>query len=112
MLALLGVAGLLSFGCSKEQSTEKPSSTAPGGNPLTAPVDYIGAAATAHQKARKTLAGVGLDQAINMFYAQEGRFPKDLNELVPSQLPSIPPAPQGMKYQYDAKTGSVKVVPQ
>ena len=110
--ALLGVAGLLSFGCSKEQSTEKTSSTAPGGNPLTAPVDYLGAAAKAQQRATKTVAGVGLDQAINMFYAQEGRFPKDLNELVPSQLSIIPPAPRGMKYQYDPKSGSVKVVPQ
>jgi len=117
LLILIGVAGLFlsGAGCSKQEpSSSKPanSSASPGGNPLTAPADYLGAAAQAQQKASKTLSGVGLDQAIKMFYAQEGRFPKDLNELVPSYISSVPPAPRGMKYSYDAQTGAVKVVPQ
>jgi len=106
------VAGLLSFGCSKQESTDKPAGASSSGNPLTAPVDYLGAAAKAQQNANKTLAGVGLDQAIKMFYAQEGRFPKDLKELVPGQIPSIPQPPRGMKYQYNAQSGEVKVVPE
>jgi hypothetical protein len=113
---LLGVAGLLSFGCSKQGSTDKPagtsSSSSSSGNPVTAPVDYLGAAARAQQNAAKTVAGVGLDQAIKMFYAQEGRFPKDLKELVPGQIPNIPAPPRGMKYQYNAQSGEVKIVPE
>ena len=46
-----------------------------------------------------------------MFYAQEGKFPKDLKELVPDYVGAIPPAPAGMKYDYDPKTGAVKVLP-
>jgi len=110
--ALLAVAGLLTYGCSKESSSTKQpaNSSSSSGNPLTAPVDYLGAAAKAQQKAQKTVAGVGLAEAINMFYAQEGRFPKDLKELVPGQLSRIPAPPHGMKYQYDAQSGAVKVV--
>lgn len=110
--ALLGVAGLFICGCSKEPASSPPSGSSSSGNPLTAPADYLGAAGKAHQSAGKTLANVGLDQAIKMFYSQEGRFPKDLNELVPSYLSAVPPAPRGMKYQYDAQTGTVKIIPQ
>ena len=105
------VAGLLFAGCKKEEASPPKSSTAPGGNPLTAPVDYLGAVGKAKQSADKTLSAVGIDQAIKMFSAQEGRMPKDLNELVPSYISRIPPAPTGMKYSYDPKTGVVQVVP-
>ena len=63
-----------------------------GGNPLTAPVDYLGAAAKAHKTVMTKVAGLGLDQTIKIFYAQEGRYPKDLNELIsPEYLNAIPP---------------------
>ena len=106
------MAGLLFAGCKKEESKPAPSSTS-GGNPITAPVDYLGAIGKAKQKADKTVASAGLDQAIKMFYAQEGRFPKTLNELVrPDYLNAIPPPPAGMKYSYDPTNGVVKVVKQ
>ena len=52
-----------------------------------------------------------LNQAVQMFNVQEGRLPKDLNELVEKKLiAKIPDAPYGMKLQYDAATGTVSVV--
>jgi len=112
-LSPLLVAGLLFAGCQKRESTPKPTNTSDSvGNPITAPVDYLGAVGKAQKAATKTISSVGLQQAIQMFYAQEGRFPKELKELSPDYLGQIPPPPVGMKYSYDPKTGVVKVVPQ
>jgi hypothetical protein len=48
-----------------------------------------------------------------MFNVQEGRYPKDLNELAEKKyIPKIPEVPHGMKIDYDAATGSVKIVKQ
>jgi hypothetical protein len=106
-------AGLFLAGCGKDESgsTGKTNASA-SGNPLTAPVDYLGAAGKAKQSANKTVLGAGLDQAIKLFYAETGRFPSDLKELAPQYVPNIPPPPVGMKYDYDPKTGIVKVVTQ
>ena len=103
--------GLLLAGCNKETPPAKPEGSSASGNPITAPLDYIAAAGKAQKTAAKTISGVGLDQAVKMFYAQEGKFPKDLKELVPDYVGAIPPAPAGMKYDYDPKTGAVKVLP-
>src|SRR5512138_875601 len=106
-------AGLLLAGCKKDEpGSAAKTNTASGGNPLTAPVDYVGAAVKAKQSAGKTLLGAGLDQAISLFYTETGRFPKDLKELTPQYLPSLPEPPAGMKYDYDPKSGVAKVVPQ
>ena len=109
------LAGLVLIGCGKDEPPAKPdtsaASSSSSGNPITAPVDYLGAVVKGQKSATKTLSGVGLDQAVKLFYAQEGRYPKDLNELMPDYLRSIPPAPQGMKYSYDPKSGTIKVVP-
>jgi hypothetical protein len=110
----LTVAGLLlvALGCSQKAESGGKATNASSGNPLTAPADYLGAAAKAQQSATKTVTGVGLDQAIQLFYGQEGRFPKDLQELVPAYLKAVPPPPRNMKYDYDPKTGALKIVPQ
>jgi|SoiMethySBSTD1v2_1073268.scaffolds.fasta_scaffold3364031_1 hypothetical protein len=105
------MAGLLFIGCKKEEASAPKSSTS-GGNPVTAPVDYLAAAAKAKQNAAKVVSGVGLDKAIQLFYANEGRYPKELNELVrPDYLGAIPPPPVGMRYDYNPTNGVVKVVP-
>ena len=106
------MAGLLLGGCKQEEASPPKSSTAPGGNPLTAPVDYLGAAARAKQNAAKTVSSAGLDHAIKIFAANEGRYPKDLNELVrPDYLNAIPPPPAGLQYSYNPTNGVVKLVP-
>jgi len=105
---------LLSAGCRKESSSTAKStntSSTSSGNPITAPVDYLGTVVRAKQSAEKTVSTLGIDQAIKMFAGQEGRYPKTLNELVPEFLPSLPQPPAGMQYSYDPTTGVVKVVP-
>ena len=111
-LVITAVACFFLAGCGEDKKTPPASGTA-SGNPLTAPADYVGALGQAQKSAKKTLGGLGLDQALKTFFAEENRFPKDLNELVTKgTIAQIPPAPAGMKYDYDAKTGIVKVVPQ
>ena len=106
------LAGFFFAGCGKSDSpASKSTNASSSGNPLTAPVDYLGAVGQAQKRAGKVVASAGLDQAIKMFYSQEGKFPASLNALVPDYLQSIPPAPNGMKYSYDPKTGVLKVGP-
>jgi hypothetical protein len=108
-------AGLLLIGCG--QNTDKPAQptngAAAGSTPLSAPADYVGALGKAQQLAVKTVDTTSLNQAIQMFNVENGRNPKDLNELVEKKfIPSIPAAPYGMKLEYDAGAGKVKVVKQ
>jgi hypothetical protein len=106
----------LLVGCGQKDETQPAKATnetAATGNPLTAPVDYLGAIAKAKKSSEKTIDTVYLNQAIQLFHTSEGRYPKDLNELVAENyLPKIPDAPYGMKIVYDATKGVVKVVQQ
>jgi len=110
----LGVA--LGVGCGKQDGAQPAKSTndaAAIGNPLTAPVDYLGAVAKAKKSSEKTIDTVYLNQAIQLFHTSEGRYPKDLNELTAEGfIPRIPDAPYGMKIIYDAARGVVTVVQQ
>jgi len=111
---VLLMAGSFLSGCGKSDSPPPSGAAKPSsGNPITAPVDYLGAAAQAQKKSIKTLDEAGLNQSVQLFYAQEGRYPKTLNELVsPNYLPRLPSPPPGMKFDYNPATGQVKVVPQ
>src|SRR5215471_18600893 len=96
---LLQVMSLLLAGCSKKQETAAAPKTndASSGNPLTAPVDYLGAVARGKKISEKTINSTSLSKAIELFYAQEDRFPNDLNELVTKHyIGSIPPPAPGM----------------
>ncbi len=107
---LLLAMGLLLAGCSKKQETTVVSETnQPGsGNPLTAPVDYLGAVAKAKKFSERKIDSTSLNQAIQLFYAQEDRFPKDLNELVAKHyIAAVPPG-----YTYNPQTGAVTPVKQ
>jgi len=84
-----------------------------GGGALTAPVDYLGAMGRAQQSAVKTIDTASLKQAIQMFQADQGRLPRNLNELVQEKfLPRIPETPFGTRLDYDPSTGETKVVKQ
>jgi len=110
LYGLIVLAGaLVGGGCGKEQ-TPPPSSTpaqsASGGG-------YLGALAKGHQVAVKGIDTASLNQAVQLFNAQEGRLPTNLDELVAKQyLGKLPDAPAGMKLNYDATQGKVTVVPQ
>ena len=107
ILLLLPVAGLLLAGCGNDTSKSSTS----GGNPITASADYIGAVGQAQKSALKTTGKASLDQAINMFQAEKNRLPNNLDELVSSGiLPKLPAAPNGMRFDYDPATGTVKAV--
>ena len=115
-ILLILVAGLFAA-CKKSNDASSAAGNNPpansSGNPVTAPVDYLGGVAKAKKSADATLETASITKAVQLFYVQEGRYPKDLNELVrPEYLPRMPAPPPGMKFDYDAKTGTVKVVPQ
>jgi hypothetical protein len=94
-------------------SSEQASSNSAEGNVLTAPVDYLGAVAKAKQYAEKNIDLASINHAIQMFQAEEGRLPKDLNELVQDHyLGRVPAAPYGTKLVYNPTTGQVSVVKQ
>jgi hypothetical protein len=107
------VSAFLLAGCgdkSDNSATSSVATNAPGSNPLNAPSDYLGAIVDAKQRAVKTIDTVSLDQAIQSFSAEHGRYPKDLQELVQTKtIPKLPDPPYGMKFVYEAATGTVKV---
>jgi hypothetical protein len=114
-LCLSIAASLLLVGCG-ESATQSPPGTnraAAGSSPLSAPADYVGALGKAQQTAVKTVDTSSLNQAIQMFNVENGRYPNSLNELVEKKtIPALPQPPAGMKLDYDATAGKVRVVPQ
>ena len=81
------------------------------GSIIAAPAEYVGALGRAQQSADKSIDLAGYKQAITMFQAQEGRYPKTLNELVTSgTMRKLPEPPHGMEVQYDPATGNVRIV--
>jgi hypothetical protein len=112
--ALPVVVGLCLTACSEKQETPQPASpqkTDSGGSVLSAPTDYLSAAAKAKKSAEKTVDVSAINSALDQFYAGEGRYPKDLNELVTKKyLSQVPPAPVGMRIDYDANAGKVQIV--
>ena len=115
-ILLFVVAGLCAA-CKRSEDSSAAGGTnppvAPSGNPVTAPVDYLGAVAKGKTTADAKIDAASINKAVQLFYAQEGRYPKDLNEVIgPEYLPRLPAPPTGMKYNYNPATGEVKVVPQ
>ncbi|MDB6021303.1 MAG: hypothetical protein JWQ04_1160 [Pedosphaera sp.] len=111
-VSLLAVSLLLGCG-DKNAGNTASAPNAPGSSPMNAPADYVGALGNGQNRAIKAVDIASLNQAIQIFNVNEGRFPKDLNELVDAKLINrIPDAPRGMKLFYDAGSGTVKVVNQ
>ena len=108
------VAAALFVGCGNN-NTAKEENTATETNPPPAAnnVDYLGAMGQAQKQATKVIDISTIQEAINLFHAEEDRYPESLEELVTSgtYLPSLPELPKGLTYSYSPKTGKVKVVP-
>jgi len=101
---ILAAAGLLLAGCDNSkygsyQDTKKE-------------LDYGNTLVNAKKTADKTIDVAALNQEVQLFNVQEGRYPKTLEELTPAYISKIPPAPLGYKIEYDAVKGEVKVVKQ
>jgi len=102
------LAGGLWVGCGPSETPTEPAGSDSGSSGQ----GYLGTVSRAKPVAQKTLGAAQLKQQIQAFYATEGRFPKTLNELVPDYLPSLPPTPNGMKFDYNPTTGDLSVVAQ
>ena len=117
---ILVAVGLLLAGCGKNNSSPHPQGTNTGkttnatesANPPPSSADYLGTLMRADKSAVKTIDVSYLNEAVQLFNTQEGRLPKDLNELVPNYVGKLPATPYGTKLDYDPNTGLVKVVPQ
>ena len=113
---LIILAGaLVVVGCGKEQTSAPPPAPAtPAPNTVAAGGGgYLGSLVRGQQVAVKGIDTASLNQEVQLFNAQEGRLPKDLNELVTMHyLGKLPDAPAGMKLNYDPVQGKVTVVPQ
>jgi len=114
--ALFLVAGLVLTGCGKDDKSSTNTTTvtaSPAPPPAPAGDGYLGAMTRAQQLAIKTVDVTSLNQEVQLFNTQEGRLPKDLNELVDKQyIGKLPAPPVGMKLVYDPVQGKVSVAPQ
>jgi hypothetical protein len=112
LLCVCGVLSLALAGCGENSGKSgSATNTSKGPTPLSAPADYVGAIGAAKNLAEKTVDLTTLNQAIQMFQADKGRFPKDLDELIQEKLiVQIPRAPYGKKIVYDAEKGKVSIV--
>src|SRR5579864_2114009 len=98
---------------SEPTTTASTNASNSGTSPLNAPAGYLGALQKGQQSAVSTVDTTSVDKAIQLFAVENGRNPKDLNELVEQKfLPKIPEAPYGTKLVYDSNSGTVKVVKQ
>jgi hypothetical protein len=117
----IAAAGLVLAGCSggsasnNSPATNNVSTNAVNyntGNPITAPVDYLGVVVQAKKYAENQIDVSYINQDIQMFNASEGHYPKDLQEMVPNYLAKIPDMPFGYKLIYDTNSWTVKAVRQ
>ncbi len=102
--------GLLASACSDQPEPDINDNSS--GNPVTAPVDYLGAL---NKGRKKVIIDAGLMQvnnAINQFKATNPQPPASLQELInEGLLAELPAVPNGMKWQYNPQTGEAAVVP-
>ncbi len=113
-LGIVVLAGWL-VGCGDSGSTagKKEAGERQGaGNPITAPVDYLGAVGAAQRSSAATIDTTSLQKAVQAFQAGEDRLPADLQELVKEgYLPRLPEPPRGMRWAYQPSSGRVGATP-
>jgi hypothetical protein len=101
------VVSLFLTACNRGSDTSAPASSG-GGGPSTSSGDYVGAMEKAHTLAIKTADLSNINNAIQQFNVAEGRYPKDLDELVSMKyFPRLPAPPPGQQYVYDPASGRV-----
>jgi PBP1b-binding outer membrane lipoprotein LpoB len=117
-LLLLAAGVAILAGCSKNNSSQPAPATnsvaasTNHGSSVTAPAGYLGTVMQADKSMTQKIDVTYLNEAIQQFNVQEGRYPTNLLELVPNYVAKIPAAPHGSQIIYDATNGTVKVVAQ
>lgn len=98
---LVAAALTLLSGCGEKPTSQIQSTNAADiNNPLV----------NAKRVADKTIDVSYLNQALQLFNVQEGRYPKTLEELTPKYVAKLPTPPLGYKLSYDSIKGDVTVV--
>ncbi len=104
---------LLLAGCGKKPDRAAAPATngsATASSPADAPGNYLRAIAQGQQSAVKTVDTTSLEKAVQLFNVDNGRNPKDLNELVQKKyIPKLPEPPFGSTLVYNSIDGSVKI---
>lgn len=63
---------------------------------------------------KQRIAGLGVDHAVRLFQATEGRYPKDFDEfmarIINENNMRLPSLPKGLSYQYDVENHKLVVV--
>ncbi len=105
-------AGVLLTGCGDNASQKTAQAVSAVSNVVDAPLNYVGAVVQAQKHAENVIDVSYINQDIQMFNASEGRYPKDLQELIPNYLGKMPDVPIGYKLVYDTNTYMVRTEPQ
>ena len=112
-VSLIWTTCVVGCGDPSSRSSDPATNTPVAGHVVAAPVDYVKSVAEARHSAVKTVDVAALKKAIDLFNVQEGRFPKELNELITRKyIPEMPVSPLGSTIAYDAQAGTVKIVQQ
>ena len=76
-------------------------------NPITGPLEAYGPLV-------QQVAALGIDHAINLFYATEGRYPNSYDEfmtrIIKENNMRLPVIPGGLEYQYDVENHKLVVI--
>ena len=107
MLAALVLTVTLLAGCDDKSSSAPQAQTQ-----STNPADINNPLVNAKRTADKVIDASALNAALQLFNAQEGRYPKTLDELVPKYVGKLPEPPLGYKINYDTTKGEVTEVRQ
>ena len=111
LLIPLVAAVVLLTGCGEKASKKATQAVNAVSNVVDAPLNYVGAVVNAKNHAENVIDVSYINQDIQMFNASEGRYPKDLQELIPNYLGKMPEVPYGYKLVYDTNTYTVRAVP-
>jgi hypothetical protein len=105
LLACAVASVFLLVGCGNSSNSTPPpanNTSANNSSPVVQPEVY----------AQKKVDVASISQAIQQYNAAEGHYPPTLQDLVPTYLAKIPPAPPGYKLNYDSTSGAVTAVQQ
>src|SRR5580704_7010732 len=111
-IALAATAAILLAGCGNDNSGSASGSASTTPTVSTNPADINNPLVNAKRTADKTIDVSWLNQAVQLYNVQEGRYPKTLEELTPKYVSQLPVPPLGYKLNYDADKGEVTVVRQ